>query len=101
MSRESKLVELRRKTDRELVILVQRELDRGLTLAGVAATKESPLFAQAEKAYRNVKAVLPLIAGMNRDQRRELELKFKELCAALDRLQREKMLRDFAVLSSE
>jgi len=101
MSRESKLVELRRKTDRELVILVQRELDRGLTLAGVAATIESPSYARAEDAYRKVKAVLPLIAGLDRDQQREFELRLNELCAALDRPHSEQMLQHCAVAPLE
>jgi hypothetical protein len=101
MSSESKLVELRRKTDRDLLILVQRELDRGLTLAGVAATKESPLYEQGEKAYRKVKVLLPRISGLDRDQYREFESKLKELRGALDGLESEKMLRHFAVTSSE
>jgi len=101
MSSEWKLVDLRRKTDRDLVILVRRELDRSLTLAGVAATKESPLHAQGEKAYRKVKALLPRISGLNRDQYREFESKLKELREALDGLESEKTLRHFAVASSE
>ena len=101
MSSEAKLLELRRKTDRDLLILVRRELDRGLTLAGVAATKESPLYEQAEKAYQEVKAVLPRISGLDRCQHREFELKLKELREALDGLKSEKMLRHFAGASSE
>jgi hypothetical protein len=100
MSCESKLVELRRKTDRDLLILARRELDRGLTLADVAATKESPLHAQAEKAYRKVKALLPRISGLDRDQYREFESKLKELREVLDGQESEKMLRHFAVTSS-
>jgi hypothetical protein len=85
-ARRSKLVELRRRTDRDLVILVERELNRGLTVAEVATTKESPLYAQAESAYEMVKTWLPLLSGLNRDERRELELKLKELSSALNRL---------------
>jgi hypothetical protein len=96
MSRESKLVELRRKTDRDLVVLVQRELNRGLTVADVAATKGSPAYAQAERAYQMVKTCLPLISGLDQDERRDLELRLRELGAALDRQPSERIKRDFA-----
>jgi hypothetical protein len=101
MCRESKLVELRRKTDRDLVILVQKELSRGLTLADVATTKESLLCAQAERAYQTVKTWLPLISGLNRDERGELELKLKELWSALERLPSERVQRYFASASGD
>ena len=96
MSRESKLAELRRKTDGELVILAQRELNRGVTAADVAVTKGSPAYAQAERAYQMVKACLPLISGLDRDERRDLELRLRELGAALDRQPSEKIKRHFA-----
>jgi hypothetical protein len=95
MSRESKLVELQRKTDEDLLTLVRRELDRGLTLADVAVTIQSPLCAQAERAYKTVKAWLPLISCRDRDERRKLEFRLKELRAALDRIRSEKMQRHF------
>jgi hypothetical protein len=95
MSRESKLVELQRKTDEDLLTLVRRELDRGLTLADVAVTIQSPLCAQAERAYKTVKAWLPLISCRDRDERRKLEFRLKELRAALDRISSEKMQRHF------
>jgi hypothetical protein len=100
MSRESKLAELRRKTDRDLVILAQRELNRGLTVADVAATKGSPAYAQAETAYQMVKAWLPLISGLDRDERRDFELRLSELRAALDRQPSEKIKRHFACAMS-
>lgn len=96
MSRESKLVELQRKTDEDLLTLARRELDRGLTLAEVAVTIQSPLCAQAERAYKTVKAWLPMISGRDRDERRELEFRLKELRVALDRIPSdERMQRHF------
>ena len=89
MSQKHKLEVLRAKTDRDLLILMRRELERGLTLAGVATTKYSPLYAQAERAYENVKALLPLIWGLRREERRELEFGLLELRVALDRLSSE------------
>jgi hypothetical protein len=82
MSRETRLVELRTKTDRDLLILVQRELDRGLALVDVAVTKRSPLYAHA---YETVKALLPKLSGLGKDERNDLELRHKELRTALDR----------------
>lgn len=96
MSRESKLVELRRKTERDLLNLVRRELDRGLALADVATTKEPALYAQAERAYQMMRTWLPLVSGLSREERRELELKLKELSSTLDRARSENMKRHLA-----
>ena len=45
-SNTQKLRVLRARTDHDLLILICRELDRGLLLVNVAATKSSPLFAE-------------------------------------------------------
>ena len=58
MSNQAKLADLRTKTDRELLTLIQRELDRGLALADVAANRESAFYGAAEKAYRKVVTLL-------------------------------------------
>ena len=100
MSRESKRVELRRKTDRDLVNLVRRELERGLTLADLAATKESALYAQAERVYQTAKAWLPLVSGLNRHQRGELESRLKELRSVLDQVPPARVQRHFANASA-
>ncbi len=86
MSKQAKLVQLRSKTDRDLIILVRRELKRGLALADVATTRESPLYAQAERAYATAASMLPRIAGLNPSELRELEGTLKELRGALDGL---------------
>jgi hypothetical protein len=86
MSRQSKLAVLRAKTDRDLLMLVQRELDRALALADVEATRGSPLQVQAEKALQTVMHVLPKMSGLTNNERRELNLKLNELRVALDRL---------------
>ena len=92
-SRVSKLSELRQKTDRQLLLVVRIELGRGLALAGVAATKGSALFAEAERTYARAKTLLPKIYFMNRDERRQLEVKLKDLRAALDRVPSERIQR--------
>lgn len=53
-------------------------------VANVAATKASPLYEQAETAYMWVKALLPRIVNMNRDERALMEVSLKELRSALD-----------------
>jgi hypothetical protein len=85
MFREAKLVELRRKTDRELVFLLRKELARGLRLAEAAGTKESELYVQAERAYLMSTAWLLLVSDLGRDERRELEFSLKELKSAVER----------------
>jgi len=84
MSSPSKLVELRRKTDRELPVLIQRELERGLTLASVAASSSSPLRKKADNIYEKMKALFPVVDGIDSAQRAQLESKLDELRAALD-----------------
>jgi hypothetical protein len=81
---KSKLLELRRKTDRDLVILVRKTLHRALTLADVATSNQSPLYAEAERGYELSCALLQRIPGLDRKERRELESGIKQLRSALD-----------------
>lgn len=82
--RTRKLVSIRHRTDHDLLVLVSRELDRGLTLVAVATTRTSPLFAQAEKAYDTARAILPRISNLSEGDRRHLESRLKELRVRLD-----------------
>ena len=100
MSREVKLFELRRKTDRGLVFLVRKEIDRGLRLAEAAVTPKSKLFEQAERAYVMSESWLLLISELDRDERRELELRLQELKSALERLRTQDMQQHFAGASA-
>jgi hypothetical protein len=81
--RTRKLVSIRQRTDHDLLILVQRELDRGLTLVAVATTRISPLFAQAEKAHNTATAVLTRISGISQGDRLRIESGLKELRSRL------------------
>jgi hypothetical protein len=85
-STPSKLIELRRKTDRELPEMVLRELERGLTLTSVAANSGSPMHQRADRIYSRMKTLLPTLGGLDPAQRSQLESKLKELRAALDRV---------------
>jgi hypothetical protein len=80
----SKLEELRAKTDRELLMLVSRELERGLALARVAAGQGSAMHLQAEAALAEVRILLPKLAGLNGEMREKLESKVRELRRELD-----------------
>ena len=85
-SNTQKLRVLRARTNYDLVILVQRELDRGLSLVKVASTRNSPLFAQADRAYQTATALLPRIGGLSHDDRLRIEGKVKELRSRLDQV---------------
>ena len=77
--RTRKLVSIRHRTDHDLLILVQRELDRGFSLVDLATTRTSPLFAQAEKAYAMSSTLLPRISGLSEGDRLHLESRLKQL----------------------
>lgn len=100
MSRETKLFELRRKTDRGLVFLVRKEIDRGLRLAEAAVTPKSKPYVQAERSYVMSELWLLLISDLNRDERCELELRLKELKSVLERLRTQDMQQHFAGASA-
>ena len=61
----SKLAELRARTDRDLVRILNADLERGLALANVAATRHSVFRAQAEAVYNRSKTLLPKIPGLS------------------------------------
>ena len=96
MSREVKLFELRRKTDQGLVFLTRKEIDRGLRLAEAAVTPKSKLFEQLMS-----ESWLLLISELDRDERRELELRLKELNSVLERVRAQAMQQHFAGASAE
>jgi len=83
-SNTQKLRVLRARTDHDLLILVCRELDRGLLLVNVAATKSSPLFAEAHRAWETASALLPKVSAVSEDMRALLDAKLKELRQRLD-----------------
>lgn len=91
-SEPSKLIELRRKTDRELPLVILRELERGLTLASVAATRSSPFRREADRIYSKMRSLLDAIDGLGPAARIQLDSKLNELRAALD-LSEKRMVR--------
>jgi hypothetical protein len=81
----SQLIELRRKTDRELPVMVQRELERGLILARVPAASDSPLHAKASEIYSKMKRLLPALDGVGQHELSRLESKLQELWVAVEK----------------
>jgi hypothetical protein len=80
----SKLAELRSRTDRDLIRILNADLERGLALARVAATRHSVFVTQAEEVHARVGTLLPKLSGLASDERAHLERKLKELAMALD-----------------
>jgi hypothetical protein len=84
--RTRKLISIRHHTDHDLLILVSRELDRGVALVNVATTRTSPLFAQAEKAHDTARAMLPRIGDLSEGDRLHLESRLSGLRVRLDQV---------------
>jgi hypothetical protein len=82
--RTRKLLTLRARTDHDLLVLVNRELDRGCSLVDVATIRNSPRFAQAEKAFAAATAMLPRIAGLSTDDRQRIEARVKQLRSRIE-----------------
>lgn len=79
-----KLAELRARTDRDLVRILNADLERSLALANVAATRHSVFRIQAEAVYSRAKILAPELSGASPDELAELASKVKELGMALD-----------------
>ena len=82
--RTQKLVSIRRRTNHDLLVLVNRELERGLTLVDLTTARTAPFFAQAEKAHRTAAAWLARISDLSQDDRLRMEAGLKDLRARLD-----------------
>ena len=94
--RTQKLVSTRRRTDHDLLVLVQRELDRGFALVDVATSRNSPLFAQAEKTIATATAMFPRISGLDQGERVQIEARLKELRFRLDQIPAYANVRPYA-----
>jgi len=86
MSKTAKLAALRQRTDNDLLILIERELDRGIALANVASARSSPMCRQAEAAYDQARILLQKISGLCPNDSMRVAAKLKELRQALDRV---------------
>ena len=84
--RTQKLVMLRARTDHDVLILVERELDRCRTLVNAATASNSARFAQAERSLTTAEALLPRIAELNRGDQLRIEAKLEQLRSLLDQV---------------
>ena len=80
----AKLAELRARTDRDLVRILNADLERSLALANVAAGKHSVFRAQAEAVYNRARILVPKLSGISAAEQAQLERKLKEVGMALD-----------------
>lgn len=79
-----KLAALREKTDRDLVKVIGTELERGLILASVATTRQSPLYTRAEMLHREAAALLSRVYVLGAAERADLEAALLKLRKTLD-----------------
>jgi hypothetical protein len=88
----TRLLELRSKTDRQLVALITSRLDAGLNYArlvtstgpDVSGASVEAFQAHAVKAYDEVSALLPWVSDVTRADRQRLESKLEQLRELLD-----------------
>ena len=90
-----KLRVLRARTDFDLIVLVQRELERGLAAVESAITRSSSVYAQAEKALATATTLWPRIASLSIDDRLRIESKAAQLRSQLDQVPVYANLRSF------
>jgi hypothetical protein len=88
----TKLLELRSKTDRQLLALITSRLDFGLTYARLVLDPGSDsnwasaeaFRASAVRAYEEVRGLLPWLSDVTKAERGRLELKLEQLRELLD-----------------
>jgi hypothetical protein len=84
----TKWLELRAKTDRQLAALLNNMLTRGLRLAFEGVETDAPeLYAQACRAYTEVRRLLPLVRCIAVSERRRLERELARLGRLLDEME--------------
>ncbi len=76
-ARTEKLLALRAKTDHDLLVMINRELDRALELVSAANTRNSSVFAQAENAIGIAMTWLPTIGDWSQCDRLWIQAKLK------------------------
>ena len=94
--RTRKLIALRSRTDHDLLVLVNRELDRAFALLDVTASRNSPPFAQAAKTLRTAITLLPRISDVSEDDRLRIEAKVAQLRLRLERVPQYANVRPFS-----
>jgi hypothetical protein len=93
--RTRKLLTLRTRTDHDLLVLVNRELDRGFALLDAASTRSSTLFTQAEKALATATALLARISSVSQNEGLRIEAKVEQLRSRLAHVRGYAAVRSF------
>ncbi|HWB99476.1 MAG TPA: hypothetical protein VG672_22355 [Bryobacteraceae bacterium] len=83
---DQKLAELRRKTDRDLVSVICKDLERGLALARVVTYSDCSAYESAVRICQEVAMLLPTVADMTETERGLVGLKLMELRRTLDQV---------------
>src|SRR5215472_8451786 len=83
-SEVSKLEELRAKTDRDLLVLIARQVERGLLLLHLAASPGSATYREAVAACAEAEMLLPRLDAVERQARQRLECKVRQLRRELE-----------------
>jgi hypothetical protein len=86
---------LRSRTDDDLLVLVNRELDRGISAAQFAPDKSSQLCANAEKSLSSALALFPWLSDLGQNDRLRIESRIKELRYRLDHVSVYRTRRDY------
>lgn len=90
-SAEAKLHELRNKTTRELVSLINKQVDHGMAFVRMAESEGADWISNqdfavsAEKSLVNATSWMTLLEGVNSLDQRRLEYKLSQLREALNR----------------
>lgn len=84
--RTQKLVSIRRRTDQDLLVLVNRELDRGIALANLLTARTSPYFAEADKALQTADTLLSKVSDGSDGDRARIESRLNDLRRRLDQV---------------
>jgi len=97
--RTRKLLTLRARTDHDLQVLVDRELERGFVLLAAATTRNSPQFVQAQKALATATTLLPRVSGLTVEDRQRIEAKAEQLRSRIGELPAYANLRSSSMAS--
>ncbi len=84
--RTQKLLTLRARTDHDLLVIVEKELDRGFGLVDSTTARLSPNLTRAEKAHETTTALLPRISSLSADERLRIEARASDLRRRLDQV---------------
>ncbi len=93
--RTQKLLTLRGRTDHDLIVIVDKELARGLALVDSATTRTSPSFSRAAKAHETATALLPRISSLGAAERLRIQAMADELQRRLNEAPASAAIRSF------